>query len=486
MFDRRSARGLCLGALLVVACSGSDKGAPVAHQDAAPPTGGSGGAGGSPGTGGTPGTGGAAPGDAAADSAAPAPDSGAAADTGVAGLSHPFGAHALKYPDGVLRPTGTMAAVDKAVTDYYDQWSARYLVEKCNGYVILTEGGTGAADGTFSVSEGHGYGMVISALMAGHDPKARAKFDGLYSVFREYPSSNSPDLMAWQLLSKCPAKEMCTMPGPGCFRINGDASGSATDGDLDVAFGLLLADKQWGSAGPINYLAEAKKVIGAIKGKEMNPMTKLPLLADDVVPTDDTYFMTRPSDFMVDHFRAYGAATGDAFWMQSVDSIHTLLGTLQTTYSMTTGLIPDFVVSTNTTARPAPPNNPADEGPTTGEYSYNSCRVPWHLATDYVVSGDARARAEVVKLDDWIRKTTAGDATKIQDGYKLNGTPGTGVSGPDLSFTAPFGVAAILGGDQKWLDALWSSMSTAGLSSYYGDTINVLAMIVVSGNWWAP
>src|SRR5581483_2996104 len=119
-------------------------------------------------------------------------------------------------------------------------------------------------------------------------------------------------------------------------------------------------------------------------------------------------------------------------------------------------------------------------------YSYNSCRVPWHLATDYLVSGDARAKAEVVKLDAWIRSTTAGDPTKITDGYKLNGMRGTGVSGADLSFTAPFGVAAIVGGDQKWLDAVWASINGTGLDNYYGDTIKMLSMIVMSGNWWAP
>ena len=57
----------------------------------------------------------------------------------------------------------------------------------------------------------------------------------------------------------------------GCkFPTPDGKSYSATDGDLDIAFGLLLADKQWGSAGAINYLAEARKVIAAIKMFEMN------------------------------------------------------------------------------------------------------------------------------------------------------------------------------------------------------------------------
>ncbi|WP_449437807.1 glycosyl hydrolase family 8 [Pedobacter steynii] len=39
----------------------------------------------------------------------------------------------------------------------------------------------------------------------------------------------------------------------------------ATDGDMDIAYALLLADKQWGSSGKINYKAEAISIINALK-----------------------------------------------------------------------------------------------------------------------------------------------------------------------------------------------------------------------------
>ena len=40
---------------------------------------------------------------------------------------------------------------------------------------------------------------------------------------------------------------------------------SATDGDMDIAYSLLLANEQWGSNGKINYLKEAQLMIAAIK-----------------------------------------------------------------------------------------------------------------------------------------------------------------------------------------------------------------------------
>ena len=36
---------------------------------------------------------------------------------------------------------------------------------------------------------------------------------------------------------------------------------SATDGDMDIAYALLLADKQWGSSGDIVYLARPKQLL---------------------------------------------------------------------------------------------------------------------------------------------------------------------------------------------------------------------------------
>src|SRR5690606_23482876 len=109
--------------------------------------------------------------------------------------------------------------------------------------------------GNLTVSEAHGYGMMLAALMAGHDPDARAVFDGMFAFFREHPSLLTPSLMAWYQKTSC-----------------GSAQGadSASDGDLDIAFALLLADKQWGSCGPIDYAAEAAAILAGIASGEVD------------------------------------------------------------------------------------------------------------------------------------------------------------------------------------------------------------------------
>jgi hypothetical protein len=230
------------------------------------------------------------------------PGSGGTGDGGPAApamMPTPFGSHRLMYPAGTIRPTGAQPELDAAVAGFYDQWKAKYLIANCGGQVIRTGGGTGAGN-AMTVSEGHGYGMLITAIMAGHDARAQELFDGLYKVFRAQPSNINRQLMAWAIGSDCKAIQ---------------PANSATDGDLDIAFALLLANRQWGSAGAIDYAGEARKVIAAIGASEMNATTGLPLLGD-WARQSALAWATRPSDFMLDHFRAFGALTGSAGQVQ--------------------------------------------------------------------------------------------------------------------------------------------------------------------------
>lgn len=188
---------------------------------------------------------------------------------------------------------------------------------------------------------------------------------------------------------------------------------------------------------------------------------------------------------MPDQFRAFQAVTQDTAWMRAVDAGYGLITRVQTHFSPTAGLLPDFIEATNTAPRPARPDYL--EGRGDGRYSYNACRVPWRLATDYFVSGDARALHTLKPINAWIRKATGGDPARIYDGYDLKGTPVS--HDTSLAFVAPFAVAATVSSEnQQWLNTLWRVVAQTPLeaSDYYGNTIKLLSMIVVSGNWWAP
>ncbi|HEY0707663.1 MAG TPA: beta-glucanase, partial [Polyangia bacterium] len=71
-------------------------------------------------------------------------------------------------------------------------------------------------------------------------------------------------------------------------------------------------------------------------------------------------------------------------------------------------------------------------------------------------------------------------------GYRLDGTA-LSTGSANGAFVGPFAVAAMIDGShQNWLDALWTWMVDKELQDYYADSIRLLSMIVVSGNWWAP
>jgi hypothetical protein len=101
------------------------------------------------------------------------------------------------------------------------------------------------------------------------------------------------------------------------------------------------------------------------------------------------------------------------------------------------------------------------------------------------VSGDARAKTALQKINTWIKMATSNNPAQIASGYKLDGSPLAG--GPDPTFVAPFGVAAMAdASNQAWLDALWRQLANTNSSGYYADTIKLFSLLVMSGNWWAP
>ena len=385
---------------------------------------------------------------------------------------HKFGSHTFRYASGTILPQVSQPTLDSATANFYDRWKSAYVRQGCGGFYILTGGGTGTDVGD-TVSEGHGYGMVIEAIMAGHDPNARTIFDGMYNFYKKFHASSSSWLMDWTV-----------DVGAGCVVPSGGHD-TATDGDLDIAFALLLANKQWGSSGKINYLAAAESAISAVKSLEVNSTSHLTLLGD-WAKGDSTYGTgTRPSDFMLDHFKAFGRATGDTAWTSTVNSTYNLISFMQSTYASSTQLLPDFVVNTTSTAKPAPSNYLEDI--TDGQYAYNSCRVPWRIGTDFVTSGDSRAKAALTKLNSWIKSKTSSTPSNIRDGYKLDGSTGSAQSGWDLAFEAPFGVSAMVDStNQAWLNAIWSHTSSVSNQGYFEDSIKMISMIVMSNNWWAP
>ncbi len=396
-----------------------------------------------------------------------------ATTSAVLAQSRPFPQHQT-YAPGTLRVTSySQTQQDTDVKNAYASWKSRYLVALGTTpeqyRIAFAKAGNGH---TKTVSEGQGYGMVITALLAGNDPDAQSIFDGLWRFVRAHPSVNDARLMAWQIPTA-----------------SGDTPDSAFDGDADIAFALLLANRQWGSAGGTDYQAAALDVIAGIKASTIGKNSRLPLLGDWVTGSTFTQWQTRSSDFMLDHFRTYQRASGDASWLQVVTAIQAVSTSLQNNYSPATGLLPDFIVAKSFKPyipKPAPAN--FLEGPDDGAYSYNACRDPWRIGTDALLNNDANSLAHCRLLTNWMRQVTAGNPQKIRAGYRLNGTPISGGNYFTTAFAAPFGVAAMTGSGaagQAWLNKLYTAIRLTR-EDYYEDSINLQCLLVMTGNWWDP
>ncbi|MBI3195275.1 MAG: hypothetical protein HYZ34_12545 [Ignavibacteriae bacterium] len=389
---------------------------------------------------------------------------------------YPFPQH-VGYTAGTIKPNHVMqSTLDDSVRSFYEQWKSRYLVAGCgiNQYYVFYnyEGGATPPD-AICVSEGQGYGMLLTAYMAGFDDSAKIYFDGLYNYYRAHPSDINNRLMAWRQRT-------------GCISGVGERN-SATDGDVDIAYALLVADNQWRSGGTINYKQEALTLLDAIMQDEINQNLFSVKLGDWSNSSEPSFFnSTRSSDFMLNHFKLFAEITGDTNWSRIANTCYDYISAMQANYSTTTGLIPDFITNLNTT--PAPAHANFLEGSHDGHYYYNACRDPWRIGVDYLLTGDTRALTVLNKINSWLKTATSNNPANIRPGYQLNGTA-IHTDYSSMAFTAPFAVGAMVhSSNQQWLNDLWDEIVGTNINAegYYENSLKLLCMLTLSGNWWNP
>ncbi|WP_157282751.1 glycosyl hydrolase family 8 [Paenibacillus assamensis] len=399
----------------------------------------------------------------------------------------------VTYSNGIIKPSVSQSKLDQEVRRLYNEWKAKYVkahpYKSGRYFVHYNQNGESTKDplDAVTVSEAHGYGMIATAYLAGHDADAKKIFDGMYRFYRDHPSTIHPDLMAWQQVDRNGA--IITNPKNG--------GSSATDGDMDIAYALLLAEKQWGNNTGINYGAQAKKIINAIMLKDVNHTYYHLKLGNWVQDSDPKYGPgTRTSDFMLHHLKVFQTVTGDSRWNQVITTTHAARENLYYGYAAKTGLLPDFGTRNGQYYEPVKPiaGKPYLENIVgDGIYYYNAARIPWRIATDVILTGDTRSKFHLTTLNNWIRTEAKNNPANIHGGgFYLDGTKYMN-SGTyyDLTFTAPFAVSAMTDNNtanKEWLDKLWTNITAqpTNQASYFGNTIRLLSVIVVSGNWWSP
>ncbi|MDE7098926.1 MAG: hypothetical protein K2O60_07240 [Ruminococcus sp.] len=386
----------------------------------------------------------------------------------------------------------TVNAADIQFTDdtisFYNHWKEKYIVQdnyvtdEVQYYVYYSEEKYNGSNQSVpvTVSEAHGYGMLITASMAEYDENAKSYFDGMYRYFRAHNSDIGANLMSWQQCDNGSA----LIDGANEGSMTGGSCDSATDGDMDIAYSLLMADSIWGSDGEIDYRSEAVSVINDIMKYDVNHEYWTLTLGDWVSEcdkSDNYYSATRCSDFIVQYMPVFADVTGNDNWLKVYDTTYGIINGIVKEYG--TGILPDFVIR-NADGKYIPA--PADflESENDGNYYYNSCRTPWRISMDYIINGNKDALAFADAINKFMMNTTNGDPWEIKAGYTPTGTAIEDYN--DLCFVAPLLISSACGNNTQWHNDIRDVVLNYGDDVYYGDTIKMLCLIVDDGGWIVP
>ena len=354
-------------------------------------------------------------------------------------------------------PTGANVA---DATAAYNKWKTDLVTsDGARGFLRVIRPNSSGAVVNSSNSEGIGYGMLLAVYANDQNT-----FDNLWKYEQLFLDNHG--LMNWYI-------------SPDGNTVLG--SGAATDGDEDMAFALLMADKRWGGKGSLSttYLAAAKTQIGLLWQYEVDPNHGYVLTSGD--QSDGS--VINISYFAPAYYREFGAATNAAAnWKKVIDECYTVIAATLNAQNgnQNNGLVP---------AWSTPAGVPMTPSGTSMQlyHQLDSCRTPFRLGEDYCWNAEPRALTYLQKITSFY--ASVGVANMV-DGYDLNGTPHpqfVTTGGPRAaSFVGPAGVGAMATGTTyvKLRDDAYASVATltdlAG-STYYQESWTALSLQMMTG-----
>ena len=360
---------------------------------------------------------------------------------------------AYPYPQGHSSATCSypVYSTDDVYTAYVN-WKGKFF----DGTKIIRP-----ENGNDTVSEGIGYGMLIAVFM-----DDQPMFDSLWSFGKS--QNDGHGLMKW-----------CIPGGAGSC----SGGGSATDGDEDMAFALLMASKQWPTKA--SYSSDATALINAILQYEVESGTNVLKPGDNFGGSSEM----NPSYLAPSYYRAFAKATGNQKWMDVLTASYNLLAKASGQY----GLVPNWASASGTGVA-----GPTNDG-TGVNFGYDACRTPFRVAIDYCWNGEAHAQTYANLIAGfYASKATNANLAGVNDGYTPAGANPSGSLGDfpaGMSFTGPAGVAAMAAGSPQsglrdnvyhllWADTTQGGMRISGVFSYYNASWGVLSLLALSGNFW--
>jgi endo-1,4-beta-D-glucanase Y len=352
--------------------------------------------------------------------------------TGAQGERFPFPQN-VKYPYGVQSTKVT----NEQVRSWYDNWKKKHLVD-CNGNLMPS-----ADNSSMSKVEAQGFAMVAVAYMGDKDV-----FDKLYNFYKSKTSSAGCGLSGWQT---------------NCGGVQD--SGAATDGDIDVASGLVVAHWQWPTAGydekAKTLLTNLRKMLVDCSGKwTVYPGCSGGRPWGGCNETDISYYSPA-------FFRYFAEISGDAAWSKLADDTQKIRDAAA---NSNTGLVPDWQSVSGT----------AGSGSRSGNYGFDAIRAPYKQCLDYLWNGTPEALAWCKKISSWAYGV---GVSSIKDGYQLSGSPSS--SNHNMASVGSLTIAA-MANTQEIADAFVAEAAKMRDDYWYSSYLGNLYLLAMSGNMWNP
>lgn len=322
-----------------------------------------------------------------------------------------------------------------------------------------------------TVSEGIGYGMMISVLMDDW-----ATYNGLWiysKAYRESPyAGNSvakPGLMPW----------LTSTFNWGTDGILDESS--ATDADLDIGASLIIA---WLKTGNEAYKADALTLINALWENEINPGNLMILSGDTPMwhTADPVYNLCYFSPVAI---RLFAMVDPNHDWNGVLNAMYDYMAKVQ---AAGTGVFPDW---SNTAGMAVDPKN-GSATKTYWTFNKESVRIPWRIAWDYMWFQDPRAAQVLNTLNAFISAKAGGDVNAIPaTNYSWNLSVGPDAEGAALStqWLAAW-CATGVAGNSAWADACTNRLNgevmTTSASSYFTNILHMIYSQLLNGYYQKP
>jgi endo-1,4-beta-D-glucanase Y len=346
---------------------------------------------------------------------------------------------------GTCAPATNAAKFAANIAQAYATWQKNFVQ---NDHVVAPE------QQNHVTSEAMGYGMLIAAAMGD-----KALFDKFHSYVVGKGGSGT-GLMTWR----------------------DDSQGSASDGDIDIAYALYMANLQWPSA---TYKDAADNMARAILSQDLvSGIVRGGNMYKDA-PFNASYFSPAA-------FRTFAKNGVTEFTAATTANFNLVTANI----AAGTARVPTDWADPSTGAPVATPSNAGVQSDikdgSNGAMGYDASRVPWRVGWDVCLGGgNSTALKQVV--DYFSAKYDSGNRIDLMPAgwYKAKDGHFTTAASMQGSFIGPIGVGAMAMGNTAMRDRAFRTMLDILESgdfnhTYFPSTVGLLTLLMMSGNFPTP